>query len=153
MCSCATYRVWQESLFCVRLEVVHLHKLITSAAHLCKLCLSTNFHRQHSNPSLSCSVNTRLFMWLALAPPMRMISAHTFHYLVNTLSQEIWTLGNFAAAAIFPRKFSRYTAIQQQYFVGNFDNYTCTKTSYSRLTEHQTLKLKAKTGAPPSRIP
>ena len=34
------------------------------------------------------------------------------------VSQEIWPLGNFAAATIFPRKFGRGVSAQRQSFLG-----------------------------------
>ena len=84
-----------------------------------------------------------------------MSRAYYYHnyYLIDLVSQEMWTQGNFDAAAIFSRKLGCYVAMQQQYFLGNFDRYTCTNTSYFQLTKPQALKLKAKLGAPSSRIP
>ena len=36
---------------------------------------------------------------------------------IDLVSQEIWTLKNFDALAIFPRKLGHYAAMQRQYFL------------------------------------
>ena len=66
--------------------------------------------------------------------------------IIIPVSQEILLLPQF-----FLGKFCHYAVIQQQYFLGNLTATLSTKTSYSHLTEPQTLKLKLKLGgcAPP----